>query len=80
MKHFCDFIIFFSLTTIGAINIRALRGQKIRTASDKKYAENIPYAFMAMFVGLVDADFNKIIIYLDLGLIYNNNLDLGLIV
>jgi hypothetical protein len=28
----------------------------IRTSSDKKYAENIPYAFMAMFVGLVDAD------------------------
>lgn len=49
-------IIFFSLTTIGAVNIRALRGQKIRSASDKEYAKNIPYAFMAMFVGLVDAD------------------------
>lgn len=46
------FVIFFSLTTIGAVNIRALKKQKIRTASDKEYAKNIPYAFMAMFVGL----------------------------
>jgi hypothetical protein len=78
IKYFIYFVIIFSLTTIGIINIRALRGQKIRTASDKNYAEDIPYAFLAMFVGLVDADFNN---YWDLGLIYNNNnLDLGLIV
>jgi Cytochrome b/b6/petB/LAGLIDADG endonuclease len=53
-ETFFYLVIFFSLTTIGIINIRALRGQKI--ASDKKYAENIPYAFMAMFAGLVDGD------------------------
>jgi LAGLIDADG endonuclease len=54
--YFIYFILIFSLTTIGIINIRALRGQKIRTDSDKNYAEDIPYAFLAMFVGLVDGD------------------------
>lgn len=51
-----DFLLFFSLITIGTVNIRALRGKKIRIESDKEYTKNIPYAFIAMFVGLVDAD------------------------
>lgn len=46
----------FSLITIGAVNIRALRGQKSRTPSDKEYTKNIPYSFLAMFAGLVDGD------------------------
>jgi hypothetical protein len=46
----------FSLITIGVVNIRALRGQKSRTPSDKEYTKNIPYSFLVMFAGLVDGD------------------------
>jgi LAGLIDADG endonuclease len=55
-ETFFYLVIFIIPIVVNEKNIRALRGQKIRTASDKKYAENIPYAFMAMFAGLVDGD------------------------
>lgn len=49
-------MIVFSLGTIGIIRIKALRGAKERSAEDKSYALNIPYDFLAAFVGLVDGD------------------------
>lgn len=51
-----DVFSFFSIPTIGAVKTRALRGQRIRTSSDKEYVNNIPYSFVAMFAGLVDGD------------------------
>jgi quinol-cytochrome oxidoreductase complex cytochrome b subunit len=51
-----SFYILLSLSTIGIIRTRALRGAKVRTDTVKFYALKIPYVFLAMFVGLVDGD------------------------
>jgi hypothetical protein len=50
------FISLSFLPIIGSINERGLRGVKVRSANDKEYTSNISYAFLSMFVGLVDGD------------------------
>jgi hypothetical protein len=45
-----------TLGTIGTIRTRALRGVKEKSDEEKSYALNIPYDFLATFVGLVDGD------------------------
>ncbi len=53
---FVLFAVIFSLPTIGTVNVRALRGVKARLEDDKQFAREIPYDFLAMFIGLVDGD------------------------
>lgn len=49
-------VCFVSLPTLGVVNTRALRGVQPRTLQDKLKYVNIPYSFLAMFIGLVDGD------------------------
>ncbi len=45
-----------NLNTIGSVNTKGLRGQKIRSEIDKAYALNIPFSFLSMLIGLIDGD------------------------
>lgn len=50
------YLILFSISTIGIIRLKALRGRKPKTEEEKLGFINIPYEFLSMFVGLVDGD------------------------
>ncbi|MBP1357791.1 MAG: hypothetical protein JZD40_04805 [Sulfolobus sp.] len=44
------------LSTVGTVNVRALRGKLARTTESKSEFLNVPYDFLCMFMGLVDGD------------------------
>lgn len=50
LQYVLNNIYLFKLENIGNVNIKGLRGQKVRSNVDKNYA------FLSMFMGLVDGD------------------------